>query len=69
MYTQINEWMNVKRLKMNMDMTEFIFFGSRYHLPRCETETINICGDIVLKSKKIKLLGAWLEEICHSRPT
>ena len=60
--TKINEWMNVNRLKMNMDKTEFILFGSRYHLPRCETETINICSDIVLKSKMIKLLGAWLVE-------
>ena len=25
-------------------------------------QTINICGDIVLKSKKIKLLGSWLDE-------
>ena len=47
---------------MNMDKTEFILSGSRYHLPRCETETITICGDIVLKGKKIKLLGAWLDE-------
>ena len=54
--------MNVNRLKMNVNKTEFILFGSRYHLPRHETETINIYGDIVLKSQKIKLLGAWLDE-------
>ena len=60
--TKINEWMNVNRLKMNMDKTELILFGSRYHLPRCETETINIYGDRVFRSKKIKLLSAWLDE-------
>ena len=27
--TKTNEWMNVNRLKMNMDKTEFILFGSR----------------------------------------
>ena len=40
--TRINEWMNVNWLKMNMDKTEFILFGSRYHLPKCETRSINI---------------------------
>ena len=60
--TKINEWMNVNRLKMSMDKTEFILFGSRYHLPKCDTMSINICGDTVVKSNKIKLLGAWLDE-------
>ena len=54
--------MNVNRLKMNTDKTEFILFGSRYHLPKCETRSIKICGDIVVKSNKIKLLGVWLDE-------
>ena len=60
--TRINEWMNVNRLKMNMVKTEFILFGSRYHLPKCETMSINICGDKMVKSNKMKLLGAWLDE-------
>ena len=37
--TKINEWMKINRLKMNIDKTELILFGSRYHLLRCETET------------------------------
>ena len=60
--TRINNWMNVNRLKMNMDKMKFILFGSRYHLFKCETSSINICGDIVVKSSKIKLLGVWLDE-------
>ena len=60
--TRINNWMNVNRLKMNTDKMEFILFGSRYHLPKCETSSINICGDIVVKSSKIELLGIWLDE-------
>ena len=44
---------------MNIDKTEFILFGTRYHLPKCETSCINICSDIVGKSSKIKLLGVW----------
>ena len=60
--TRINDWMNVNRLKMNMDKMEFILFGSRYHLSKCETSSINICGDTMVKSSKIKLLGVWLDE-------
>ena len=60
--TRINNWMNVNRLKMNTDKTEFMLFGSRYHLPKCKTSSINICGDIVVKSSKNKLLGVWLDE-------
>ena len=44
--TRINNGMNVNRLKMNADKMEFILFGSRYHLPKCETSSINICGNI-----------------------
>ena len=47
---------------MNLDKTEFILFGSRYHLPKCETRSITICSDTVVRSSKIKLLGAWLDE-------
>ena len=54
--------MNVNRLKMSTDKTEFVLFGSRYHLPKCEISSINICGDTAVKSSKIKLLGAWLDE-------
>ena len=60
--TRINNWMIVNRLKMNKDKTEFILFGSRYHLPKCEASSIDICGDTVVKSSKIKLLGACLDE-------
>ena len=41
-------------------------FGSRYHLPKCETSSINICGDIVVKSSKNKLLVYGWMQICHS---
>ena len=67
--TRINDWMNINRLKMKTDMTEFILFGSRYHLPKCETMSISICGDTVVKSNKIKLLGAIWIKTCHSSPT
>ena len=53
--------MNQNRLKMNSKKTEFILFGSPKLLPYCTTYNINLCGDQVSKSEKIKLLGIWLD--------
>ena len=57
----INDWMNQNRLKMNLDKTEFILFGSPKLLPYCSMDNINVCGDQVSKCDKIKLLGIWLD--------
>ena len=55
----VNRWMNQNRLKMNTEKTEFIIFGSGQNLPKCSTKNINVCGDIVECSNKIRLLGTW----------
>ena len=57
----INDWMNQNRLKMNLDTTEFILFGSPKLLPHCSMDNINVCGDQVSKCNKIRLLGIWLD--------
>ena len=57
----VNGWMNQNRLKMNTEKTEFIIFGSGQNLPKCSTANINVCGDIVECSSKIRLLGMWLD--------
>ena len=57
----VNRWMNQNRLKMNTEKTEFIIFGSGQNLPKCSTKNINICGDMVEHSNKIRLLGMWLD--------
>ena len=57
----INDWMNQNRLKMNSEKTEFILFGSPKLLPYCTTNHINVCGDQVSKSDKIKLPGICLD--------
>ena len=57
----VNRWMNQNRLKMNTEKTEFIIFGSGQNLPKYSTENINVCGDIVECSSKIRLLGIWLD--------
>ena len=45
---------------MNTSKMEFIYFHSRPYLAKCVCNCINTCGDIVLRSDVIKLLGAWL---------
>ena len=46
---------------MNTEKKEFIIFGSGQNLSKCSTENINVCGDIVECSNKIRLLGTWLD--------
>ena len=48
-------------LKMNTDKTEFILFGSQQYLHKCSTKNINVCGNLVKCSNKIRLLGRWLD--------
>ncbi|CAG2229999.1 unnamed protein product [Mytilus edulis] len=43
----INTWMNSNKLKMNNAKTEFILFGSRQQLSKCQTKQIIICGDVI----------------------
>lgn len=58
----INEWMNSNKLKMNNSKTEFIMFGSRQQLEKCQTTEINICDDAIKSSDCIRYLGAFLDE-------
>lgn len=58
----IKSWMDKNRLKMNTTKTEFILFGFRKQLQKCSTISINIVGDEVTRSSRIKYLGAILDE-------
>ena len=55
----VNRWRNQNRLKINTDKTGFILFGSQQHLHKCSTKNINVCGNLVKCSEKIRLLGTW----------
>jgi hypothetical protein len=58
----INDWMNGNKLKMNSTKTEFIEFGSRQQIDKCDANDINICGKIIEKQHCIRYLGAFLDE-------
>ena len=49
-------------MKMNNGKTEFILYGSRQQLLKCETTSININGNSIKRAKYIKYLRASLDE-------
>ena len=59
---EINNWMNSNKLKMNASKTEYIVFGSRPQLNKCNTQDIDVCGDKIKRQSSIRYLGAFLDE-------
>ena len=58
----IKSWMDQTRLKMNPSKIEFINFGSRQQLAKYTYDTINIAGDLILRSDVIRYLGVWMDK-------
>ena len=59
--TNIKEWMNSVRLKMNNSKLEFIIFGNRTQVNKCMSDGLRIEGEIVNRSQIVKYLVAWLD--------
>ena len=59
--TNIKEWMNSVRLKMNNSKLKFILYGNRTQVNKCTSEGLRIEGEIVNRSQIVKYLGAWLD--------
>ena len=57
----IKQWMDAACLKMNPAKTEFIYFGHTVQLKKCTENTINIAGDLIVRSDIIKYLGVWMD--------
>ena len=47
---------------MNSSKTEFIMFGGRQQLNKCSTTSVRIAGDTVNTVRRIRYLGAYLDE-------
>ena len=65
---------------MNPSKTEFIYFGNASQLHKCTTDSINVAGDLILRSDVIRYLGVWLNatlnfklhitkkmQVCHGK--
>ena len=57
----VKRWMDEARLKMNPSKTEFIYFGNTKQIQKCTISSINVAGDLILRSDTIKYLGVWLD--------
>jgi len=59
----VNNWMNLNRLKLNPSKTEFILFGSQQKLSTVSsTKSISVVDTRVKVSPIIKYLGCYLDE-------
>ena len=59
---KVKTWMNPVCLKLNESKTEFIYFRSTQQLTKCHHNTININGEIINRSTKVKYLVIHLDE-------
>ena len=61
-------WMDAVCLKMNESETEFIYSGIKQMLKKCNISTVNINGEHIVRSDKVKYLGGFLDStfsFCH----
>ena len=59
--TNIRDWMNMNKLKMNDSKTEFIMFGSRQQLLKLTSTSIYVNNCQVEMSNSVKYLGVQLD--------
>ena len=57
----IKTWMSENRLQMNDTKTEFILFGHRAQLSKCECTSLRIGDCSVDKTEGMKYLGIWID--------
>ena len=58
----VKSWMDVVCLKMNKLKVELIYFGSKHMLKKCNIKTVNINGEHIVRSDKVKYLGRHLDD-------
>ena len=58
----IASWMDTMRLKLNPDKNEFIMFGYRNQLDKCNTSHVTVSGSTIPRSPSVKYLGVKLDE-------
>ena len=58
----IKSWMDSMCLKMNPNKTEFIYFGNKPQLKKCNVESLKVSEDLILRSSSIRYLGVYMDE-------
>ena len=62
--TEIKEWMNVNKLKLNEDKTEFFVASSKSNLKFIHEPSLNVCGSIITSSDSVRNLVIFLTPQC-----
>ena len=58
----VKEWMSTCKLKLNLDKTEFIIFGSNNQKDRLKSHfPVDILGNVLQPAESVKNLGVWLD--------
>ena len=57
----IKSWMDSMCLKMNPSKTEFIYFGSKPQLKKCEVQSLKVSGDLIQRVDMIRYLGIYMD--------
>ena len=55
------DWMDAVKLKMNLDKTEFIYFGHKQQPNKCLISSIYVTGDMIKCTECIRYLGGFLD--------
>ena len=58
---EIKIWMDQNRLKMNDSKAEFILFGLKRQLAKCNTTELDINGNSIQRSECIPYLREWID--------
>ena len=50
---QTTKWMHANRLKLNPKNIDFILFGSKVQLSKCDMNMVNVCNNNAVRSKVV----------------
>ena len=57
----IKSWMHQMRLKLNGEKTEFMLFGNKPQVNKCQTRALEFDGETIPRSEIVKYLGGYLD--------
>ena len=60
-FKDIKAWVDAVRLRLNKSKTEFIYFGSRQQLRKCNENTIKVSEETINRCSTVRYLGAHLD--------
>ena len=58
-------WMDKNQLRMNIDKTEFILFGSKTQLVKCITTSLNVNNTEIKVAETIRYIGVLLDRLLN----